>query len=653
MRNITTKFIIKKVVRKLNKGIYNSFRRIKIKNSAITLSDTFFNSFNSNCIFLYYVDKKEQYKLEARDISTIDKTTISANKICNHEFNLLGSGGKCLGEKLPWHEDFKSAFKWNNKFYKDIKVIDLFNDADVKAPWELSRFQHVFSLGKAYLLTNDEKYVLEFKEEVEDWLDKNPIEMSVNWTCTMDVAIRAVNWICGYSFFKSSGIIDDKFWNQFNKSLYLHGRFIYKNLENQGQHNGNHYLSDLCGLLWLGIYFGNFIVRDNENKNNPEDWLKFGILELESEMKKEINDDGTDYEASTSYHKLVTEIFLLSAILCNKNYIYFSKKYMQRLEKMCEFIMNITKPNGLSPIIGDADDGRLLIISNYGNWNRRDFRHILAVAGEYFNRDDFRYIGKDYKEDVLWIMGSFKEIENKPILSSKAYEMGGYYILRNKRIYCIIRCGELSCRGYGGHSHNDQLSIELNVDGEDFIIDPGTYVYTSDYKMRNTFRSTKYHNTLSIGKLEQNCFYQYDLFYMREETFSECKSFCEDRFCGQHYGYVNKCGVVHERTVEIDQDSVIIKDYLKEQFNTKHKRINIDECRINFILDSGVDIIQKENGVELIKNGKKTFMEFQGDFEINNVFVSYGYRQKVATKQISIIIEEMDSNIKIICPMRS
>ena len=79
-------------------------------------------------------------------------------------------------------------------------------------------------------------------------------------------------------------------------------------------------------------------------------------------MKKEVNEDGTDYEASTSYHRLVTEMLLITTILCNKNDINFSKEYMQKLEKMCEFIMDITKPNSLAPIIGDSDDGRLIIL---------------------------------------------------------------------------------------------------------------------------------------------------------------------------------------------------------------------------------------------------------------------------------------------------
>lgn len=642
IKNMPLKLLLKKIERKLYKKIYYSYRKISVKKNSITLEKSFFTNFSSKCNFLYDLIKKEQYISELNKLLATDSIIISANKICNHLFNLLGSEDNHLAEKLPWNEDFKTGFKWGNNFYKDIKLVNLYNNADVKVPWELSRFQHIFTLGKAYWITNDEKYVMEFKIEIEDWIKKNPVEMSVNWTCTMDVAIRGVNLICAYFFFKKSSSIDYTFWIEFNKLLYLHGRFIYKNLENEGQHNTNHYLSDLVGLIWLGIYFGDFLIEDKEKKNNPKDWLGFGILEFESEMSKEVNEDGTDYEESTSYHRLVTELFLITTILCNKNDINFSGKYMSKLEKMCEFIMDIAKPNGLAPIIGDADDGRLIILSNYCNWNRRDFRHILAIAGEYFNRDDFRAIGNDYKEDALWTMGNYQYTNKGIHLKSKAYYSGGYYLLRTDRIYCIIRCGELSCRGQGEHSHNEQLSFELNVDGEDFIIDPGTYVYSSHYKMRNLFRSTRMHNTLCINNLEQNEFNENDLFYMPEESFGKCNLFNNRTFYGEHYGYKEKNGVIHKRKIDLIGDKLIIID------NVIGNKIS-NNIYVNFIIDSGVEIIEKENIIELIKNDKKIFLEFSGKYSIRNAFVSYGYGQILNTKKILIETKDMNSEINISC----
>ena len=56
----------------------------------------------------------------------------------------------------------------------------------------------------------------------------------------------------------------------------------------------------------------------------------------------------------------------------------------------------------------------------------------------------------------------------------------------------------------GSHAHNDIFSIELNVDGKDIIIDPGSFVYSSNETVRNQFRSVKviiryFGNQLNLG----------------------------------------------------------------------------------------------------------------------------------------------------------
>ena len=44
----------------------------------------------------------------------------------------------------------------------------------------------------------------------------------------------------------------------------------------------------------------------------------FTVKELESEIRKQVYEDGCDFEASTCYHRLVLELFLYSALLGKK-----------------------------------------------------------------------------------------------------------------------------------------------------------------------------------------------------------------------------------------------------------------------------------------------------------------------------------------------
>lgn len=623
------RIIVRKILDKIIKIILNFTNLLDIKED--------FEEFYPEVNFFYDYKKKEEIKeFYNENLFLKYQVLIESQKIIEHKFDLLGSGIKNLGNNIKWNKDFKTGYVWGNKFYKDIKIIELNNNADVKIPWELSRFQHLFVLGKAYWITDNKKYYNEFKFQIKDWIDSNPYCMSVNWTCTMDVAIRAVNWIYAYFHFEDLIEKDVKFKNIFFKKLYQHGNFIYKNLENHRKFKGNHYLSNLVGLIYLGIFF----KSSNKKLKKDKKWLKFGLNEFKKEMMIQINKDGTNYESSTNYHRLVSELVLYTFLICDKNNIKIEKKYKDVIEKMHEFLMNITKPNEISPLIGDVDNGRLVILSNYYNWNKRELNNTLGIAGLYFKRDDFKYFGKKYQEENLWCFG--KVIDEKlkvPYLKSMAYAQGGYYLLRNDRIYCLIRCGELSLKGEGVHSHNDQLSFELNINGEDIFIDPGSYTYTANYKERNRFRSTNFHNTLVIKNYEQNDFNEKELFKMKEQTFSKCLKFNINEFEGEHSGYKNKIGLKHKRNFKLKEKSIIIRDSLD--------RIILN-TELNFILHPSLNFYSDKNIIFL--RGKKTLVRIKNIFhyELIETSVSFSYGEIQKSKCLKVFDIKKPIEIEIV-----
>lgn len=609
------------------------YRQKKMKNRKLECKDNKkIDDYIPKTVFFFNINSKSEIKdfyINHKNIQ--EKIIKDANTILEHKFDLLGSGIKELGKKIKWNQDFKSGFIWENKFYKNIKIIDLENNADVKIPWELSRFQHLFTLGKAYWITDDLKYYEEAKEEIVDWIEANPIYNTVNWTCAMDVAIRAINLIFFYYLFENMIIKDKNFLKILNKCLYQQGEYIYYNLEKNLGLSNNHYLSNLVGLLFLGIYFKD--LKERKTKK----WLNFSMKELEKEMFIQNNIDGTNYETSTSYHRLVLELMFYSSLLLKKNNISFSSEYEERLKKMFEFLAKITKPNGEIPLIGDVDNGRLVILSNYYDWKINDVRNIISLGGEYFNSHFFKEVGANEIEDKLWIFGSEDLYKEKLFKKSVAFENGGYYILQNNRIYCIVRCGELSLRGQGGHSHNDQLSIELNVDGEDFFIDTGTGVYTADKNIRNLFRSTKMHNTVSIREVEQNSFKINEIFKMQEETFAKCLQFTDKSFKGIHYGYVSKVGYTHIREIILDKNTLNLMDLLG------------GNGTVNFNLDSRVSIVNKEQDNIILKKNNvllKIYIDNKNSYKIQDSLISKKYGKIEKNKKIEIYFKNK-SKIKI------
>ena len=495
-----------------------------------------------------------------------------ADKICEHYFDLLGSGPVQLGWPIDWHTDFKSGFRWNPLLHHtEIRPASYPGGYDLKVPWELSRCQHFPWLGQAYWLTGDEKYAREFRAEVEDWITQNTPEFGVNWACSMDIAIRAVSWLWGYAFFQASPVLDDDFKVTFCKSLLCHGRHIMANLERTFTFSGNHYLSDIVGLIYLGMLLPEF----KESKT----WREFGLKELETEMFKQVYPDGGDFEASTSYHRLATELFLSATLLARLNGHNFSEKFMERLEKMLEFIYQITKPDGTIPLIGDQDNGRLhrLKVWNDESLEWKNFQPILAIGCILFENMKWGKAADLHWEEAIWFFGTeallaYKECIRNPYvqMQSTGFEDTGLYIMRSDDIYAAIDLGPVGQNGYGGHAHNDTLSFELSASGQTWIQDSGTYVYTSDYKARNLFRSTGFHNTLTFPDYEQNHFDARSLFRLKNESNSRLLSWYTESDYTYFRGEFQRTKypkLIHHRSFFLDRKerALVITDWCTEE----------------------------------------------------------------------------------------
>lgn len=493
-----------------------------------------------------------------------DSFVQSAEQVCRHQFDLLGSGLKDLGTPIDWHCDFKTGYRWDPKaFYRDIKIP--YGIADIKVPWELSRFYHAVVLGQAYRLTENHKYAQEFITQVEDWIDHNPPLYGVNWSCTMEVAIRCCNWILGYTLMKDSPGMTDSFLIKFFKSIHQHGRYIISHLEYSKDLTSNHYLSNLTGLLYIGTCFPEL--------REAEAWRTFAIKGLKQEIAKQVYDDGCDFEASTCYHRLVLELFFFPVFLAvinhpeftGENYRetadrIFDEAFTNRLYKMFEAVLYLLKPTGCMPQIGDNDNGRLHIL---GQRETLDMRYLLTIGAIFFNEPRFKINEYGLCPEAYWLFGekgttrwaALKGLQIKDI-GSHNFHNSGWYVARHNQDYLLISCGPNGQNGNGGHAHNDKLSFELCLAGRDIIIDPGTYVYTANPEWRNRFRSSDFHNNVSIDSLEQNRIDSGNikLFTLANDAAirADIPKATDDGiiFEGEHTGYLGRCGVIHKRKIK-------------------------------------------------------------------------------------------------------
>jgi hypothetical protein len=500
---------------------------------------------------------------------------LAGERILRHEFNLLGSGvfqpmdpDRVSTGYVPidWSLDPISELRFPTGIH--YKEWDLWKMrpgmADVKLPWELARCQHWPALAQAWLITGDARFAEEIFSQRADFDEANPVGYGINWTCTMDVAIRAANWALALEMVRTYPA-KEAVWLDAYRSLFAHGHFIRSNLEDKYEVTSNHFLSNVVGLYYLSRVF----CESPEAK----EWEGFSRTAIEREVHVQILPDGADFESAVPYHRLVTELFLGAVKVADHSGTPFSEQLRNRLKDMVEFLFGVLRPDGLMPQLGDADDGRLHILTEYGTWKPQDARHLLGAASHVLQVPEWRrYSGTLGRWEGFWWSGGNSDEPQAASLPAidKQFPDAGIIIHRSPQAYLAITNGIVGTKGFGNHKHNDLLGFEYHPSGVPLIVDPGSYVYSSDLAARNLFRGTGYHNTLMVDGIEQNETNPEWIFRLFEKATPETLEYRTTNesvvYRGRHVGYTRlEQPVIHERRYELARESgaLTIEDRLE------------------------------------------------------------------------------------------
>jgi hypothetical protein len=488
---------------------------------------------------------------------------------------------------IEWRRDPLSNHLWPLDYHRDLKLMRG-DGSDIRVVWELNRLGHLLKLTNAS----------DFLNQLKNWHDQNPYGRGPNWTCAMEVALRAINVLAAFERFRKSPQLNADALLFVLHLLQQHGRYIRDNLEFSYIATSNHYLSDVTGLLWLGVMLPEL--------REAQAWRDFGLTELLREMDKQILADGGDYESSTGYHRFVLELFLYSFALCRDNKIDIDAKYWHKLRKMLEYVKAYLRPDGFAPLIGDTDGGQVLPLTQ-----RRadDHAYVLTIGAEIFNDPSL----------------------NTAASESTAFPNAGSYIMRKDGHYLFFNASGAGIHGRGSHAHNDALSIEISAHGRAFIVDPGAYVYSADLQMRHAFRSTAYHSTVRIDGEEQNTTNPKTPFVIGNEAQPRVLEWQSnenyDKVVAEHYGYRRlRSPITHRRTVTFNKTDF---SWLIEDEFLGHGE---HEFEIYFHFTSGLDLLVKEAEVEARKgptNLTVRSLSLNQSAELVNQHVSRNYGEKI------------------------
>jgi hypothetical protein len=531
----------------------------------------------------------------------VDRIRGAAEDALAHRVRLLGSGLVDLGPRIDWLRDFKTGARWAPGPSNSIVYVNPRDDSDVKVPWELSRMQWLMPAGQAWLLDGDERLAQGARAVLEDWIEANPYAGTVNWSCTMDVALRLLSWSWLFrAFHASRAWADARFRERFLCALYLHGEFTDRHLE-YADVNGNHCTADAAGLVFAGLFF--------RPSPRADRWLERGWSLLCDEITRQVYPDGVDFEASAAYHRLVAELFLLPALYRRARGLDVPAAYRERLVAMAAFTAAYSRQDGGAPFWGDADDARALPL---GGQPLDDHRYLAGVVGAAFDVAELRESSAGSRSEAFWLLGpaaaaSLPEGERPPRPPrSRAFREGGVYVMRNAVDHVFVDCGRVGLADRGGHGHNDCLSFEAALDGVKLVTDCGSYLYTASFDERNRFRSTAYHNTPVVDGAELNRIDPKLLWLLHYDARPDPRRFEagleRDLFEGAHQGYARlQPPVVPVRRITLEHATHALE--IRDAFEGEGRHL----VEIPLHLASGVLAVENESGVVELRSGARRF----------------------------------------------
>lgn len=470
--------------------------------------------------FPFFPKTAESQSLEVLCPGELERIRREAGDAKALRVDLLGSGPVTLTRPIDWACDFKAGRRWPNAFFRSIEYSNLGEPSDVKVPWELSRLQWLIPLAQQYVLGGDNADALTTRNILEDWIEANPFAWSVNWTCTMEAAIRifTLSWLF-HALHASPAFADEEFRFKFLKLVYLHGDFTERHIE-RSDINGNHFTADAAALVFAGLFFG--------MGEGPVRWRDAGMMELAREVLLQVLPDGVDFEGSIPYHRLNLELFGLPAFYAQAHGLAVPAHWVQRLQDMARFTAAYMRRDGRSPVWGDADNARALPMAQVqGQFT--DHRYLLGLVGWYTGDDELMRRFSGPVSELYWLCGPDAARKLKanppPPYCSKSFQDAGLFVLADGEDHVFVSCGPVGMGGRGGHAHNDQLSFEAVLAGQTLIVDSGCNAYTGSVEDRNLFRSTGYHNTPQVDAQEINRMARLELWSRRNDAQPHLREF--------------------------------------------------------------------------------------------------------------------------------
>ena len=389
-----------------------------------------------------------------------------------------------LGREYDWLVNPATGYRYDiNKHWSE--VADLSKEAgDIKYVWEKARFSFLYDLIRYDYHFEDDQSAFAFKE-IEDFIDKNPINQGPNYKCSQEASLRVLNWTFALYYYKDSPNLTEALFQKIMHNIYWQIHHVYHNIHfSRISVRNNHAITETL-MLYLSAKLFPFFPNVNR-------WSQQGKKWFEQEIAYQIYEDGTFLQFSMNYHRVAVQLLTWGIQLAKLNNERFDSIVYDRAQKSLDFLDACTDPiTGKLPNYG-SNDGALFFKLTDDDY--RIYRSQL---------DDLRAVLNGHTSfkttSVCWYGIQPEQQTQTKLPDINTFTKSGYYIIQDGSTKTFIRCGAYKDRP----AQSDNLHLDIWVDGVNYLRDTGSYKYNTSIEEVNYFNGVEGHNTVSVAKADQ------------------------------------------------------------------------------------------------------------------------------------------------------
>ncbi len=375
---------------------------------------------------------------------------------------------------------------------------------DLRTMWEPARAAWAIDLARAHAhgLAADagELFWLWF----DSFVPSSPPWEGLHWKCGQESSVRLIALALGFWSLARDPATMPRRWVQFARLAWATGYRVAQHIHYAISQKNNHAISEAAGLLLVSHLFPEFHASPR--------WQALGRRVLAQELRRQIYDDGSYVQHSMNYERVMLHGAMIGLRLAELDGRPFDRDIYESIGRCGEFLFQMMDPNtGRVPNHGNNDGAYILPLSEC---DFTDFRPVVQTAYYLTHRERLLPAGP-WDEDLLWLFGTepggrhdhdpakgaLSREERSPgavvaAPESRAFDAGGYYTLRRRESWAMIRCHTYRDRP----AHCDQLHVDLWWRGLSILQDCGTYRYYVPGRpdVEYYFKSCRAHNNVEI-----------------------------------------------------------------------------------------------------------------------------------------------------------